>query len=434
MLGVAPGRCIRIMSPGFDENVRERPGAMIVAFHSPREWNPIMKPVQTLALVAAFAAGPAFAQMNQAPPNAQGQTPAFQGQTRAAALTDDLALKQQVVIRGLENPWGLALLPDGGWLITEKPGRMRLFKDGALSEPLTGLPKVDARGQGGLLDVAVADDFDQSRRLWFSFAEPRDGGKNSTSVATGTLSADGTAVEGATVIFRQDPAWASDKHFGSRIVPDGKGGIFVTTGERSNIEPRQLAQDVNTHLGKVLHIDGQSGAPLSGNPFAQGGGKPEIWSWGHRNLQSAALDPQGRLWTVEHGAAGGDELNRPQAGRNYGWPVISYGEEYSGKPIGKGLTQADGMEQPVYYWDPVIAPSGMVFYDGGMFPQLRGNILIGGLKSQSVVRLALDGDQVTGEQHLVPGIGRVRDIAVAPDGALMVLTDARDGALIRLTR
>lgn len=386
-----------------------------------------------IALVAVLAATPALAQVNQAPPNAPNQKPAFETQTRAPALSDGVAVRQQVVIRGLDSPWGLALLPDGAWLITEKPGRMRLFADGALSEPLKGLPKVDARSQGGLLDVAVAPDFAQSRRVWFSYAEPREGGKNGTAVATGTLSADGTALEGVEVIFRQDPAWASDKHFGSRIVPDGKGGIFVTTGERSVIDARPLAQDVNTHLGKVLHIDGKTGAPLSGNPFAQGGGgKPEIWSWGHRNIQSAALDGQGRLWTVEHGAKGGDELNRPEAGKNYGWPVITYGVEYSGKTIGKGLTQAEGMEQPVYYWDPVIAPSGMAIYDGAMFPEMRGDILIGGLKSASVVRLKLQGDRVAGEQHLAQGIGRVRDVAVAPDGALMVLTD--EGALVRLAR
>lgn len=385
-----------------------------------------------IALVAVLAATPALAQVNQAPPNAPNQKPAFENQTRAPELSDGVAVRQQVVIRGLDSPWGLALLPDGAWLITEKPGRMRLFADGALSEPLKGLPKVDARGQGGLLDVAVAPDFAQSRRVWFSYAEPREGGKNGTAVATGTLSADGTALEGVEVIFRQDPAWASDKHFGSRIVPDGRGGIFVTTGERSVIDARPLAQDVNTHLGKVLHIDGKTGAPLSGNPFAQGGGKPEIWSWGHRNIQSAALDGQGRLWTVEHGAKGGDELNRPEAGKNYGWPVITYGVEYSGKTIGKGLTQAEGMEQPVYYWDPVIAPSGMAIYDGAMFPEMRGDILIGGLKSASVVRLKLQGDRVAGEQHLAQGIGRVRDVAVASDGALMVLTD--EGALVRLAR
>lgn len=397
-----------------------------------------MKTLTTVALLAALGAAlstmPALAQMNQTPPNAANQRPASPDQTRAPEIGDGVTMTPQTIISGLENPWGLALLPDGRWLITEKPGRMRLFDGSALSKPLTGLPKVDARGQGGLLDVAVADDFAQSRRIWFSYAEPRAGGKNATAVATGTLSADGTAIDGTKVIFQQDPAWDSDKHFGARIVPDGRGGIFVTTGERSDMAPRQLAQDVTTHLGKVLHINGETGAPLPGNPFVSGGGKPEIWSWGHRNLQSAALDSKGRLWTVEHGAKGGDELNRPEAGKNYGWPIISYGEEYSGGPIGQGRTQAEGMEQPVYYWDPVIAPSGMAFYDGAMFPEMRGDILIGGLKSSSVVRLKMRGDRVIGEQHLAEGIGLVRDVAVAPDGALMVVTDARDGKLIRLAR
>lgn len=391
-----------------------------------------MKPVATLALLATLAATPALAELNRAPPNAADQRPAFQGQTRAPELSDRVRITPQKLISGLERPWALALLPDGSWLITEKPGRMRLFRDGRLSDPIAGLPKVDARGQGGLLDVAVADDFDRTRRVWISYAEPRGGGKNGTAVATGTLSPDGTALEGVKVIFRQDPAWASDKHFGSRLVLDGQGGLYITTGERSDMAPRQLAQDVNTHLGKVLHVDAASGAPLSGNPFAQGGGKPEIWSWGHRNIQSAALDPQGRLWTVEHGARGGDELNRPQAGRNYGWPLAAYGQEYSGRPIGQGQTAQDGTEQPVYYWDPVIAPSGMVFYRGDMFPQMRGDVLIGGLKAQALVRLKLKGDRVIGEQHLVEGIGRVRDVALAPDGAVMILTDGGD--LLRLAR
>lgn len=391
-----------------------------------------MKPVTTLALLATLAATPALADLNQGPPNAADQRPAFAGQTRAPELPDRVRMTQQTLISGLERPWALALLPDGGWLITEKPGRMRLFKDGQLSDPIAGLPLVDARGQGGLLDVAVADDFDQTRRVWVSYAAPRGGGKNGTAVATGTLSQDATALKDVRVIFQQDPAWASTRHFGARVVPDGRGGLYVTTGERSDRAPRQLAQDVNTHLGKVLHIDAQTGAPLAGNPFANGGGKPEIWSWGHRNIQSAALDPQGRLWIVEHGTKGGDELNRPEAGKNYGWPLAAYGQEYNGRPIGRGQTAQDGTEQPLYYWDPVIAPSGMAFYRGNMFPDMRGDALIGGLKAQALVRLKLDGDRVIGEQHLAEGVGRVRDVAVAPDGALMILTDG--GALVRLAR
>jgi len=386
------------------------------------------------ALPLMLAGSAALADFNDAPPNARGQTPAFQGQTRAPVIQQAVPLVRMPLVEGLRNPWGMALLPDGGLLITEKAGTMRIYREGALSAPLKGLPKVDARGQGGLLDVAVARDFASTRQVWFSFSEPRDGGRNATAVGTGRLSADGTALEEVRTIFRQEPAWASTLHFGSRLVFDPQGRLFVTTGERSRPEPRQLAQDLGTHLGKVLRIDPASGGPAPGNPFAPGQARPEIWSYGHRNIQSAALDPQGRLWTVEHGPQGGDELNRPEPGRNYGWPVITYGQDYSGAPIGQGITSREGMEQPVYYWDPVIAPSGMVFYDGPMFPEWRGDALIGGLRAQAVVRLKIEGDRVTGEQRLAEGIGRVRDIEVAPDGALLVLIDGERGSLVRLAR
>ncbi|MFT4011992.1 MAG: PQQ-dependent sugar dehydrogenase [Paracoccus sp. (in: a-proteobacteria)] len=392
-----------------------------------------MKPFPTIALLAAtLTATPALAQLNQAPPNAPGQQPAFQGQTRAPELADGVRVRAQEVVTGLDGPWGLDLLPDGGWLITERPGRMRLFRDGKLSQPISGLPPVDARGQGGLLDVLTGPDFGQTRRVWWSYAEPRGEGRNATAVATGILSPDGAEMRDVKVIFRQDPAWASDKHFGSRLVLDGKGGLFITTGERSDRGARPLAQDVNTHLGKVLHVDAATGAPLAGNPFAEGGGKPEVFSWGHRNIQSAALDGRGRLWTVEHGARGGDELNLIRPGRNYGWPVAAYGIEYGGGKIGQGQTRHQGTEQPVYYWDPVIAPSGMALYEGAMFPQMRGDFLIGGLKARALVRLRIQGERVTEEQHLAQGIGRVRDVAIAPDGAIMLLTD--EGKLVRLAR
>ncbi|ABL70794.1 PQQ-dependent sugar dehydrogenase [Paracoccus denitrificans] len=393
-----------------------------------------MMPRRALAasLALCLAALPALAELNDRPPNARGQEPAFPGQTRAAEIDQQIPISRTPLIRGLGNPWGMALLPDGGLLITERPGTLRLYRDGRLSEPIRGLPRVDARGQGGLLDVAVAPDFASTRQVWFSFSEPRGNGRNATAVGTGRLSDDGTALEEMRVLFRQEPAWASTLHFGSRLVFDRQGRLFVTTGERSRPEPRQLAQDLNTHLGKVLRIDPATGAPAPGNPFSDGQARPEIWSWGHRNIQAAALDAQGRLWTVEHGPQGGDELNRPEPGRNYGWPVITYGQDYSGAPIGQGITSREGMEQPVYYWDPVIAPSGMLFYDGAMFPELRGDALIGGLQAGAVVRLRIEGDRVTGEQRLVEGIGRVRDIELAPDGALLILTDA--GELIRLAR
>ncbi|MBV7378101.1 PQQ-dependent sugar dehydrogenase [Maritimibacter dapengensis] len=393
------------------------------------------KITHSAALAVTLAASPLalMAQdFNDAPPNAPDQTPAFEGQTRAPVLTDDLALDREVVADGLENPWGMDQLPDGGWIVTERPGRMRIVSaDGSASPPISGLPEVDARRQGGLLDVTVNDDFAETRRVWWSFSEPRGGGENGTSVATGVLSEDGREMTEVEVIFQQQPAWASTLHYGSRLVFDDAGALFVTTGERSNPEPRQLAQDISTHLGKVIRIDPMGGA-AEGNPEIEGG-QPEIWSYGHRNLQAAALGPDGDLWTVEHGPRGGDELNRPEAGKNYGWPVITYGIDYSGAPIGEGMTAQEGMEQPIYYWDPVIAPSGMVFYDGDVFSDWQGDALIGGLASQSLVRLEIEDGRVTGEARYLQGQGRVRDVDVAQDGAVMVLTDSGNGALYRLT-
>lgn len=384
-----------------------------------------------LALLAPLAGGAAAQDFNAAPPNAAGQKPAFRGQTRATVIEDPIRLRTTVVAGGLVHPWGMAELPDGSWLVTERPGRLRLIKEGAVSEPIRGLPPVDARGQGGLLDVAVDKDFAQTRRVWWSYAEPRGNGTNATAVATGVLAADGTSLSAVRVIFQQKPAWRSTAHFGSRLVFDGKGALFVTTGERSSPEPRKLSQDVGTHLGKVLRIK-PDGGPAEGNPAIEGG-LPEIWSYGHRNLQAAALAPDGTLWTVEHGPRGGDELNRPQPGRNYGWPIITYGEDYSGRPIGEGITAREGLEQPVYYWDPVIGPSGMGFYTGALFPAWKGSVLIGGLADQSLVRLTLADGKVTGEARYLRGAGRVRDVVVARDGAVMLLTDAGDGALIRVT-
>ncbi|WP_299442438.1 PQQ-dependent sugar dehydrogenase [uncultured Rhodospira sp.] len=388
-----------------------------------------------LALASLLATSPwgaAARDFNAAPPNAPHQEPAFDGQTRAPVIADPITLNRAVVADGLTHPWGMDQLPEGRWLVTERPGRMRIISaEGERSPAITGLPEVDARGQGGLLDVVVREDFSDTRRVWWSYAEPRDGGRTGTAVATGVLSDDGRAMTDVAVIFRQQPPWASTLHYGSRLVFDETGALFVTTGERSKHEPRQLAQDVSTHLGKVLRID-PMGGPAEGNPDIPGGA-PEVWSYGHRNIQSAALGPEGALWTVEHGPRGGDELNRPRPGRNYGWPVITYGEAYSGRPIGAGITKKDGMEQPVYYWDPVIAPSGMVFYDGDLFPEWRGSVLIGGLASRALVRLELDGTRVTGEARYLQGMARVRDVDVARDGAVMILTDHRDGALIRLT-
>lgn len=404
------------------------PLAMPLAIPSPR----------LAALAACLMAWPLIAGLAEArdfnaePPNAGGQMPAFPGQTRAPVIADDLNLERTVIAGGLEHPWGMAELPDGSFLVTERPGRLRLIAaDGTLSDPVEGLPEVDARGQGGLLDVAIRDDFPETRRVWWSYAEPRGDGLNGTSVATGKLSEDGRTMGDVRVIFRQQPGWDSKLHFGSRLVFDRAGALFVTTGERSVATARVLAQDLSTHLGKVIRINPEGG-PAPGNPVLPGG-RPEIWSYGHRNIQGAAIGPDGALWTVEHGAQGGDELNRPEPGRNYGWPVITYGQGYNGNPIGDGRTAQDGMEQPLYYWDPVIAPSGLAFYEGPLFPDWKGDALIGGLGGMALVRLKLDGTAIVGEARYLVDEERIRDVAVARDGAILILTDSDDGALIRLT-
>ncbi|WP_083554359.1 PQQ-dependent sugar dehydrogenase [Paracoccus sp. SM22M-07] len=387
----------------------------------------------TTLLATLLGAGCALAQgFNDTPPNgaAYDQSPAFAGQTRAPALLSDMPLQQTVLAAGLEHPWGLAMLPDGAWLVTERPGRMRVIgADGAMGDPIGGLPQVDARDQGGLHDVAVADDFAQTRRVWWTYAEPRGEGRNATAVATGVLSDDGAQMQDVTRIWQQNPAWASTKHFGARIVHDGQGRIHVGVGERSNPEPRQLAQDPQATLGKTIRIDAMDGSPAGAGID---GALPEIWTMGHRNIQGAAMGPDGRIWMNEHGPKGGDELNLIRQGDNYGWPLATYGTNYDGAQMGQ--TQVEGTVQPVYYWDPSPALSGMVFYDGPMFPEWQGDALLGGLQSGSVIRLDIEGEKVTGEARHLQGIGRVRDIEVAEDGAIVLITDEDDGQLIRVTR
>ena len=390
----------------------------------------MIRPLALGGLAAlAFAGAGAAQDFNADPPNAAHQKPAFAGQTRAPVLTDDFGLATETFAGGLDHPWGLAQLPDGGWLVTERAGRLRqVSPEGKLSDPIAGLPKIDAEGQGGLLDVLASPDFAKDRRLWFSYTAPEDGG-NHTAVATATLSADGTRLEDVKRIFAQVPVYDGDKHFGGRLVLDGKGGLIVTLGERSDTPIRDTAQQDDNHLGKLVRID-----PLTGAPMGAGIGLPETWAKGFRNVQAATFDPQGQLWTIEHGPEGGDELNRVEAGKNYGWPVITYGQDYGGDPINEGITAKEGMEQPVYYWDPVIAPSGMLFYDGGMFPEWQGDILIGGMKVESLVRLTLKDGKVAGEARYPLGVGRVRDVAVAQDGALMILTDEDRGEMVRVSR
>jgi aldose sugar dehydrogenase len=338
----------------------------------------------------------------------------------------------ETVAGGLENPWSLAFLPDGRMLVTERAGRLRLVSsDGTLSEPLSGVPKVAARGQGGLLDVALDPGFGSNRLVYLSFADDRGDGRAGTSVLRGRLSESGTGLETTQVIFRQEPTHTGRNHFGSRLVFDRDGNLFVTLGDRFDL--RDQAQNPANHLGKVVRITSE-GRPAAGNPFlGREGHRPEIWSLGHRNVQGAALNPEtGELWTAEHGARGGDEINIPRKGRNYGWPVITYGVDYSGAKIGEG-TAKPGLEQPVYYWDPSIAPSGMVFYTGDAFPGWRGSILVGALAGKLLSRLETDGDAVTGEERMLNALNeRIRDVRQGPDGFVYLLTDAAQGRVLRL--
>jgi len=365
----------------------------------------------------------------------------FRALVLAATLLPGWALAQQrypssagelaveTVASGLENPWGLAFLPDGRMLVTERPGRLRLVgSDGKLSAPISGVPNVVARGQGGLLDVVLDPNFAQNRYLYLSFAEPRANG-NGTSVARARLSANGNALEGLSVIFRQMPTIASNMHFGSRLVFDRTGALFVTVGDRYS--QRDQAQNPENHLGKILRIKPEGGAPAD-NP-KKPGWAPEIWSIGHRNVQGAALNPQtGQLWTAEHGARGGDEINTPKAGLNYGWPVITYGIDYSGVKIGEG-TSKPGMEQPLFYWDPSIAPSGAAFYTGDKWPAWKNSLFVGALAGQLLARLSTDGEKVTGEERLLTTLGeRIRDVRQGPDGFLYLLTDNSNGKILRV--
>jgi glucose/arabinose dehydrogenase len=331
--------------------------------------------------------------------------------------------------RGLEHPWGLAFLPDGRFLVTERPGRLRIVeRDGRLSEPLAGVPEVWARGQGGLLDVALAPDFARTRMVYLSYAEPGGLGSAGTTVARARL--DDGRLEQVQVIFRQEPKRRAGQHFGSRLVFTRDGHLFITTGDRGQ---RDDAQDLSRPMGKVIRIRPDGSVP-SDNPFAgRGDARPEVWSFGHRNMQGAALHPEtGQLWTVEHGARGGDEVNVPKAGLNYGWPVITYGRDYSGASIGEGTSKA-GLEQPVHYWDPSISPSGLAFYAGDRFPAWRGNLFVGSLSFGLLVRLELEGERVSAEERVLRGLNdRVRDVRQGPDGYLYLLTDESDGRILRV--
>ncbi len=341
-----------------------------------------------------------------------------------AALDTSLgALSVTPMAQDLDEPWGLAFLPDGRFLVTERAGRLTLFSEGGSARTqITGLPQVWEEGQGGLLDVLVTRDFATSRRIWLSYATSENGSTGGTATGFGTLSDDGTTLQDFRPVFT-GPATAGGRHFGSRLVEAADGSVFVTFGERGLGMP---AQDPAVPMGKTIHLTAQGDAIQTDPAWAAG-----VYSTGHRNPQGAALDAAGNLWVVEHGAQGGDELNRVEPGRNYGWPVITYGKDYDDSPIGIGTAQ-DGMEQPVHYWDPSIAPSGLMIYQGAMFPEWRGDVFIGSLKFDLISRL--DPDAAYAEEQLQsPQTGRVRDIRQGPDGAIWFLS-VYDGAAYRISR
>ncbi len=367
-------------------------------------------------------------------PNNPDFKPAFEGQTRVAGVKTTTPYEATVIADGLVKPWAVTPLPDGRLAITEKAGTMRIATtDGNVSTPITGFPEVDDRSQGGLLDVAPAPDFSSSRMLYFTFAE-RTAQGSLTAVGKGKLSNDETKIEDFQIIYRAIPYFDNSMHFGSRLLFDKNGHIFATTGERSDLATRPNAQKLNTGHGKVIYITTE-GEPVPGNPFiGTEGALPEIYSYGHRNPQGLDIHPvTGELWLSEMGPRGGDEVNLIKPGKNYGWPTITYGIEYSGNIIGEGITQKEGMEQPVYYWDPVFSPSGMAFYSSNAIPEWENNLFIGGLNTKHIVRLVIKDNKVTGEERLLANEGqRFRDVADGNDGALYAVTD--EGRLYKISK
>jgi glucose/arabinose dehydrogenase len=397
--------------------------------------------LSTAALAVVLAIGGAAASQAQSLETRAANTtykPAFPGQTRAPEAKAGVAYEVQTVAEGLDKPWGLAFLPGGDLLVSEKAGRLRIVgADGKLSTPVAGLPAMFIQDQGGLLGLAVDPDYAKNGLIYWSYAEPAGGEANHTAVARGKLVRDkggASRVEGVKVIFRQTPSLPSEDHFGGRLVFARDGHLFVTLGERSMMEGRMQAQRLDGTLGKLVRIKSDGSIPKD-NPFVgKAGAKPEIWSYGHRNIQAAAIHPvTGELWELEHGARGGDEINIPKAGKDYGWPTITYGIEYRGPPIGEGITQKAGMEQPLYYWDPVIAPSGMAFYTADLFPAWKDSLFVGSLRDQQLVRLTLDGEKVVGEERLLTDLKeRIRDVIVGSDGALYLATDNVKGRVLKI--
>ena len=398
--------------------------------------------VRMLALmtITAVVVAPARGMAQGADPrpaNGADQRPAFPGQTDAPERKLNVNFEVVTVADSINTGWALAFLPNGKMLVTQRGGQLLLLGANGSRAEVSGLPAVHARGQGGLLDVALDPDFATNSVIYWSFSEPQEGGTNNTAVARGRF-VDGTSprVEDVSVIYHQVPAIVSNGHYGSRLVFGRDKTLFVTQGDRQTAEGRTNVQDKNGLIGKFVRLNRDGSVPAD-NPFVgQQGVRPEIWSIGHRNAQAAALHPTtGELWAIEHGTRGGDELNIARKGRNYGWPTIAYGIEYRGGPITGNITAQEGMEQPVYYWDPVIAPSGMAFYTAELFPAWKGSLFVGGHVNYELVRLSLDGERVVGEERLLKDLQprpRVRDVRQGPDGALYVLTDSTSGKLLKL--
>ena len=378
--------------------------------------------------------GAKAAPVETAPPNVPEFKPAFAGQTRAPAVKSKTPYEVTEIASGLREPWAIAFLPDGRMLVTEKPtGNLFIIGSDGKKTKVLGLPRVDGRDQGGLLDVEVGPDYEQTKLIYWTYYEPRKGG-NGLAVARAKLT-DGPKprVAATKVIFRMQPTLDSTKHAGGRLVFARDGTLFVVLGERSILKGRVQARDLKSHFGKVVRINPDGSVP-SDNPYVgREDARPEIWTSGHRNILSADMDSKNRLWIVEMGPRGGDELNLIERGKDYGWPTIGYGEEYNGERIHDSTQQA-GLEQPVYYWDPVISPSGMTIYSGKLFSEWKDNVLIGGLSSKALVRLVMKGDKVAGEERLLMELNaRIREVVEGPDGALYLLTDDENGKLLKLT-
>lgn len=403
----------------------------------------MLKPISLLLSATALTLGFTTPSLSQASgtlapvetkvANSPKYKPAFAGQTRVAGLKTTTPYEGKVLTEGLKSPWGITSLPDGRLILTEKAGTLRIVtQDGKLSAPITGLPAVDDDGQGGLLGIALDPKFKSNRMVYWVYSEPTDKG-NLTAVAKGKLSADETKIEGATVFYRATPYYKGNLHYGGRILFDGKGDLLVSTGERSDLVTRPQAQSLESGLGKVIRIT-TDGKPVKGNPFiGKGSARPELYSYGHRNVQGLAIHPvTGDLWENEFGPRGGDEVNRVEAGKNYGWPTITYGIEYNGKIVGDAIQQKAGLEQPVYYWDPSVSPSGMTFYTGSQIPEWKNNLFIGTLSGMHIARLVLDkNNKVVGEERLLADeFQRFRDVTQGQDGALYAVTD--QGRLYRI--